>query len=332
MTAPLMVSAGQLRQAIGFADLIEPMAMAFRQSSAGEAQNGLVVMFPGDRVEDGDVYVKTGVLRGRDVYIVKIAPWLAENVRTGQPQGGFVAIFDSRTGQARAILNDEHYLSDIRTAATGALAARLFAPPQVTIAAVLGTGVQAELQCLALHHERPFGQLWVWGRDTTKVDAMIERLRTRVPDVEFKRAESVEVAVTAAEVLITATLARQPIVHGAWLQPGQLIIAVGADDPTKCELDAAALLRARVFVDSRETAAVNGCVHRAVEEGHSLDALVTAEIGDVVSGSAKGRLNSTDIVIVKLVGIGAQDVMAAEVALRRLAANRPRKSPSYRRD
>lgn len=322
MIGPRMVSADELRAAIGLEDLIEPMAAAFAQSSAGGAQNGLIVMFPGDRPDDGDVYVKTGVLSGRDVYVVKIAPWFVENVRAGRPQGGFVAIFDSRTGHARAILNDEHYLSDIRTAASGAVAARLFAPASVSAAGVLGTGVQAQLQCLALHHERPFGRLIVWGRDAAKARAMTERLRSQLPHVAFEIASGIESVVTVSDVLITATLAREPLVHGAWLRPGQLVIAVGADDPTKCELDPAALLRARVFVDSLETTAANGCVHRAIHEGHALDELVTAELGDVISSRTPARLDPEDIVIAKLVGIGAQDVAAAEVALRRLGERR----------
>ena len=318
MTGPRMVSADELRAAVGFEELIEPMAEAFAQSSAGAAQNGLIVMFPGDRPEDGDVYVKTGVVRGRELYVVKIAPWFADNARAGRPQGGFVAVFDSRTGHARAILNDEHYLSDIRTAASGAVAARLLAPAVVNTAGVLGTGVQAELQCLALHHERSFSRLMIWGRDAAKARAMIERLRSRLPDVAFEVAPDIEALVTVADVLITATLARVPLVQGAWLRPGQLVIAVGADDRTKCELDATALLRARVFVDSLETTAANGCVHRAITQGHALDRLVTAELGEVVSGTTPARLDAEDIVIAKLVGIGAQDVAAAQVALRRL--------------
>jgi ornithine cyclodeaminase len=117
-------------------------------------------------------------------------------------------------------------------------------------------------------------------------------------------------------------LAREPIVRGAWLKPGQLITAVGADDPTKCELDADALLRARLIVDSRETAGANGDVYRAVQMGHSLDDLIAAEIGDVIAGKAKGRQSSEDIVIAKLVGIGALDVAAANVALARLRERR----------
>lgn len=313
-----MVSAGELRAAIGFEELIAPMAEAFQQSSAGEAGNGLIVMFPADTPAEGDVYVKTGTLRGRDIFIVKVAPWFERNTRDGEAQGGFVAVFDSQTGHTRAILNDEHYLSDIRTAAAGALAARLFAPATVQTAAVLGTGVQAYWQSLALHHERPFERLLIWGRDATKAAAISHRLAPRLPGVRFEVVADIEPTVRAADVLITATLAREPIVLGRWLQPGQLVIAVGADDPTKCELDAEALLRARVFVDARETAAANGDVHRAISAGHTLDQIVTAELGEVVAGRAPRRLSAHDITIAKLVGIGAQDLVAVEVGLRKL--------------
>ncbi len=319
MTAIRMVGAEELRTAVSFKDLIEPMATAFRQSSAGEAQNGLIVMFPGDRPTDGDVYVKTGVLRGSAIHIVKVAPWFAANVARNIAQGGFVAVLDSLTGHVRALLSDEHYLSDIRTAATGALVARLLAPERVETAAVLGTGVQAELQCLALHGERPFRRLLIWGRDVAKAQALAERLRRRLPETAFEIETSVATAVASAEVLITATLAREPLVRGEWLRPGQFVLAVGADDPTKCELDAEALLRARVFVDARDTSAANGCVHHAVQAGHSLDALVTAELGEVLTGAVPARAHADDIVVVKLVGIGAQDVVAAQIALDRLA-------------
>ena len=130
---------------MSFEDLIEPVSRAFAESSAGLADNGLVVMFPAERSELGDVYVKTGSLRGHDVYIVKVSPWFRSNVERGLPQGGFVGVFDSRSGQTLALLNEEHYLSDIRTAAAGAVAARALAPAEVGTAAVLGAGVQAYL-------------------------------------------------------------------------------------------------------------------------------------------------------------------------------------------
>ena len=314
-----IIDAQSIRASVGFEDLTGPVSRAFEESSAGLADNGLIVMFPAERRDLGDVYVKTGSLRGHDAYIVKVSPWFGSNVETGQPQGGFVGVFDSHTGQTLALLNDEHYLSDIRTAAAGALAARMLAPSEVGTAAVLGAGVQAYWQPLALYRERPFTTLLIWARDMQKAEQLKTRLSDALPDVEVHCSSDIEGTVRSADVLITATLAREPLVQGAWLREGMHITAVGADDPTKCELDATVLRRARVFVDSREAAESNGDVHRAIRAGRYSVAEISGELGDVISGQTAGRTSDNDITIAKFVGIGAQDLVAAEVTLDKLA-------------
>jgi ornithine cyclodeaminase len=313
-----IVGAESIRARVTFEDLIEPVSRAFEQSSAGFADSGLIVMFPAERRDLGDVYVKTGSLRGHDVYIVKVAPWFNSNVERGQPQGGFVGVFDSRTGRTLAMLNDEHYLSDIRTAAAGALAARTLAPSVVGTAAVLGAGVQAYWQPLALYRERPFTTLLVWARDPQKAEQLKTRLSARLPDVEIRCSSDIETTVRSADVLITATLAREPLVSGAWLRKGQHITAVGADDPSKSELDATVLRRGRVFVDMRASAEANGDVHRAIRAGRYSIEEVAGELGEVISGRTAGRTSDDDITIATFVGIGAQDLVAAEVTLAKL--------------
>jgi ornithine cyclodeaminase/alanine dehydrogenase-like protein (mu-crystallin family) len=314
-----IVRAEDIRASVGFEDLIEPVSRAFKESSAGLADNGLVVMFPAERRELGDVYVKTGSLRGHDVYIVKVSPWFRSNVERGRPQGGFVGVFESHTGQTIALLNEEHYLSDIRTAAAGALAARMLAPSTVKTAAVLGAGVQAYWQPLALYRERPFKTLLIWARSLQKAEQLETRLRAKLPDVDIRCSSDIECTVRSADVLITTTLAREPLVYGAWLREGMHVTAVGADDPTKCELDSMALRRARVFVDARETTAANGDVHRGIRAGRYSIEEVAGELGEVISGQTAGRTSDTDITIAKFVGIGAQDLVAAEVTLAKLS-------------
>jgi ornithine cyclodeaminase/alanine dehydrogenase-like protein (mu-crystallin family) len=319
MTGIRMVDAESIRASVSFEDLIEPVSQAFAESSAGLADNGLVVMFPAERRELGDVYVKTGTLRGHDVYIVKVSPWFGGNVERGLPQGGFIGVFDSRTGHTLALLNDEHYLSDIRTAAAGAVAARMLAPTDVGTAAVLGAGVQGYWQPLALYRERPFTRLLIWARSLQKAEQLKTRLSGKLPDVEIRCSSDIECTVRSADVLITATLSPEPIVQGAWLREGQHITAVGADDPFKSELDATALQRARVFVDARDTAEANGDVHRAIRAGGYSIEEVSGELGEVISGQAEGRTSDDDVTIAKFVGIGAQDLVAAEVTLASLA-------------
>jgi ornithine cyclodeaminase len=318
MSAVRIVSADELRAHIRFEDLIEPVAAAFRESSAGFADNGLVVMFPLERRDRGDVYVKTGTLQGHSVFIVKVSPWFAANVERSEAQGGFIGVFDSQTGRTIALLNEEHYLSDIRTAAAGALAARVLAPVSVQTASVLGAGVQAYWQTLALHRERPFNTLLIWARNRDKALALKSRLTEDLPSVELRIEAELEHVVRAADVLICATLSREPLVRGEWLREGQHITAVGADDPSKCELDASVLQKARVFVDSLDTTAANGDVHRAIISGHYERADVAGEIGEVLAGTKVGRASPLDITVAKFVGIGAQDLAAAETSLARL--------------
>jgi len=313
-----IIGADALREAVRFEDLVEPVARAFEESSAGKAQNGLVVMFPAESPDLGDVYVKTGVLSGHSVYIVKVSPWFAVNVARGQAQGGFIAVFDSKTGHTLALLNDEHYLSDIRTAAAGAIAARFLAPPRIATAAVLGSGVQAYWQPIALHGERPFERLLIWARNPSAADRLKRRLQETFTAVEIETGEDLEGVVRASDVLITATSSREPLVRAEWLRPGQHITAVGADDPTKCELEPAAVERARVFVDSIATTIENGDVYRAIQSGSFAPGRLAGELGDVIAGRVIGRSSPADITIAKLVGIGAQDLVAAETVLEKL--------------
>jgi ornithine cyclodeaminase/alanine dehydrogenase-like protein (mu-crystallin family) len=315
------VDAEMLRAHVHFEDLIEPMALAFEESSAGAVHNGLIVMYPGKTHSLGDVYVKTGAALSHDVYVVKVSPWFRVNAEHDAPQGGFVAAFDSRTGHTVAILTDEHYLSDIRTAAAGAVAARWLAPPTIRTVGVLGAGVQAYLQPQALYWERPFEQLTIWARDSSRALGLRDRLAVDLPRVDVRVSSDLEHTVRAADVVITATSAHEPLLRGQWLHPGQHITAVGADDPDKCELAVDALQRSRVFVDSREGTIANGDIHRAIErDGYGVEQ-IAAELGEVIGGDKAGRTAESDITIAKLIGIGAQDLAAVEVALSKLGCH-----------
>lgn len=314
-----IVDAARLRTLVGFEDLIEPVSRAFQDFSAGLAQCAIVTMFPASEPTLGDVYVKTGCIRGHSHYLVKVSPWFAVNRDLGQPQGGFLAMFDSATGHTVAILNDEHYLSDIRTAAAGALAARVLALESVRVAGILGTGVQAYWQAQALFSVRKYQRLLIWGRDHEKTVVLKQQLAPRLPSVEIVLNENIRDVVEAAEVLVTVTAAREPIVEGEWLHPGQHITAVGADEKTKCELDARCLKRAnRLIVDSRDSAKDHGEVHRWLKQGALRIEDIHGELGEVLAGTVPGRRSSEEITIAKFVGIGVQDLAAAEVSIDKL--------------
>jgi ornithine cyclodeaminase len=159
----------------------------------------------------------------------------------------------------------------------------------------------------------------IWGRDREKALVLKEQLAPWLPGVKIEVIGNVKEVVETAEVLVTATTAREPIVRGEWLRPGQHITAVGADDNTKCELDARCLQRAnRLIVDSRESAKDHGQVHRWLKQGALKIEDIHGELGEVLAGCVPGRRSSEEITIAKFVGIGVQDLAAAEVSIDKL--------------
>ena len=156
----------------------------------------------------------------------------------------------------------------------------MLAPQSVRVARILGTGVQAYWQARALFSERKFERLLIWSRDREKAVALKEQFAPWLSRVKIEVIGNVKEVVETTEVLVTATTAREPIVRGEWLRPGQHITAVGADDNTKCELDARCLQRAnRLIVGSRESAKDHGEVHRWLKQGAliGLGAMTTAK-------------------------------------------------------
>jgi len=137
--------------------------------------------------------------------------------------------------------------------------------------------------------------------------------------VEIRVVDEIEQAVRGADVLIIATLAREPIVGGQWLKPGQYVTAIGADGATKCDLDALALRPARVIGDDRQAALAYGDVHRAIGQGGYEAAAIAGEIGYGLAG----RSRADEITIAKPVSLGVQDLAAAQVAVETLSAERP---------
>lgn len=305
----------EIRAAVGYPDVLEPVAAALRDYSRGLGDSPAAVFAPAGR--EGDVHVKSAWLPGRRIFTVKVASWFLERARRGgTPGSGVIAVFDAETGDLRALLEDEHHLSDVRTAAAGALAARTMARRDSHVLGVIGSGTQAYLQTLAISDELPLRDVRVWGRHASRVEDLARALHARRPGLRVVAVDGPRAACEGADVLVTATSSTEPLVHAAWLAPGTHVNAVGADDPTKAELSPEALTRAdRIVVDSRELTATHGDLSRLPATDHRHH----AELGEVLAGTAPGRAGDDEITVCKFVGLGVQDLAAAEVALDRLA-------------
>jgi ornithine cyclodeaminase len=270
---------------------------------------------------NGEVDVKTAYVPGVEGFAIKVSPGFFDNPRLGLPStSGLMVLLSSRTGQVAAVLLDNGYLTDVRTAAAGAVAARHLAREDAASAAIFGAGLQARMQLRALCLVRPISRASVWARDAAKAQAMADET-TRELGFAVSAEADAAAAAAGADVIVTTTPATAPIVEAEWLRPGQHITAMGSDQHGKNELAPACLGRADLYVPDRlsQTRAL-GELRSAIEHGVVAADRVFAELGEIIAGSASGRRTASDITIADLTGTGVQDTAIATLARDRAEA------------
>jgi len=217
---------------------------------------------------------------------------------------GTVTLFDGETGAPTAIL-DASAITEIRTAAVSAVATRLLAREDVKTLAILGSGVQAAAHLRALRLVRDFDRVRVYSR--TRAHA--QRLGVEV-------AAGAQDAVRDADVVVTATNSREPVLERAWLAEGAHVNAVGASSPAARELDTATVAAAALFCDSRESLEHEAGEYRlALDEGLIDAEHVRASLGEVAGGLHPGRKSPGEITLFRSLGLGIEDLAAAEHAV-----------------
>ncbi len=294
-------------------------AVAVVERAFAALASGAVVMppimsmaIPGGHDE---VDVKTAYIPGLDGFAVKVSTGFYGNANLGLPSlNGLMTVFSAKTGLVEALLLDNGYLTDLRTAAAGAVATRHLAPERVTCAGVLGTGLQARLHLRSAHLVRPFERALVWGRDPGNARGCAADLAATL-GIEVRSEADPARLVAESQLVVTTTPARAPILRADWLHPGLHVTAMGSDAPEKCEVEPRALVRADLYVADRVSqCATLGKLRSAVPawlmraEGH-------AELGEIVTGARAGRTLPGQITLCDLTGTGAQDTAIATHAL-----------------
>jgi ectoine utilization protein EutC len=293
------------------AEVVDVVERAFRSLAQGN-----VVMPPilSMAIEEhhGEVDVKTAYVPGLDGFAIKVSPGFFDNPQRGLPSvNGMMILLDSETGIVRAVLLDNGYLTDVRTAAAGAVAAKHLAPAEVRTVGVIGAGVQAELQVRALKLVRDFSELVVWARSSGKAEAYAVKMRSAL-GVPVRVAATAEDVVNKADVLVTTTPAKKPLIRRDWLHPGLHITAMGSDAPDKNELDPRILAEADRFVCDRNAQSRQlGEMRTALATGLIADTYVADELGEIVAGTKPGRQNDDEVTVCDLTGTGVQDTAIA---------------------
>ncbi|MCB2102021.1 MAG: ornithine cyclodeaminase family protein [Rhodobacterales bacterium] len=247
---------------------------------------------------------------------VKIATVFPDNGAQGLPAVmASYLLMSGKTGAPLALI-DGTELTVRRTAAASALASRYLSRSDSERLLMVGTGKLAPHLILAHASQRPICNVLVWGRDVKKAKALAKRLDR--PDFRVAATEDLESAARGAHVISCATLSRDPLIRGEWLQPGQHLDLVGAFTPAMRESDDAAVRRARVFVDTREGALKEaGDITQALASGALSEDAVRGDLFDLTRGAVSGRDHYRDITLFKSVGTALEDLAAAKMAFER---------------
>lgn len=242
---------------------------------------------------------------------------------------GAVLLFDGESGRPLAIV-EAGELTARRTAAVSALATRQLAREDAGDLALLGAGVQARSHLRALAAVRDLHRVRVWNRTPERARELADWART-TSGLEVEVVESARAAVEGADLVCTLTASPEPVLEGAWLAPGCHVNAVGSCTPRAREIDDDAVRRARVVVDSRESAlAESGDLLLALGEREIVAEDIVGELAEVVSGSLPGRTDPDQITLFESLGLAIEDLTAARRAWRRageLGIGRPMEWP-----
>lgn len=311
-TTPPVIGEAALRDSVQLdMDVIDCVADAFTALSAGKT-----IMPPILRLDipekHGEVDIKTAYVEGFDGFCVKMSTGFFENKKLGLPSlGGMMTVLDAETGHVRAVLLDNGYLTDIRTAAAGAVAARHLAPEGPVRAGIVGTGLQARLQLEALSLVRDIDEVRVWGRDISKADAFADDVSF---DVEVM-ADADELA-ALSNVIVTTTPSMRPLFNAGAVAKGTHVTAMGSDAPGKNELDPALFAKADLVVcDSPKQCGDCGELGSARKAG--FDGAVV-ELGQVTAGAHPGRTSDDQMTVCDLTGCGVQDTAISDLAVKQL--------------
>lgn len=279
-----------------------------------------VVMPPIMRLDvidnNGEIDVKTAYIPGLDSLAIKISPGFFDNPKIGLPSvNDLMVLFSTRTGLVEALLLDNGFLTDIRTAAAGAIAAKNLSRENSHHAAIIGAGVQAALQLEALTLVRDIKSATIWARDFDKAKKAAIQIKNKL-GLDIFPCQTVFKATENADIIVTSTASTKPLLTINDIKPGQHITAMGSDSEHKNELDPGIIADQRVsyFCDQLSQTQTLGELHHAIKQGLVPGSAEFAEIGQLIAGQKSGRTSDNDITVCDLTGTGIQDTAIATLA------------------
>ncbi|MFZ0964004.1 MAG: ornithine cyclodeaminase family protein [Terriglobia bacterium] len=313
----LLLNRREVERLLDLDRLIEALGPAMADLSAGRvsmpARN--IAMVPEGRGLLGAMPVYLRATRTLSTKLVTVFP---ENEAHGLPSHqAVILVFDAETGSPRALM-DGTFITAARTAAGSALSARLLARPDAGVLLIMGSGVQARAHAAAIPRVRPIREIRVVGRNPQRAARLATQI-TQEQGIKAFACEPVAQTFAGAHIICAATHSSEPVVKGAWLAPGAHVTSVGLN-PAGCEVDAEAVMKSLVVVETREAALAPNAggsndLKWPIRDGLIGQNHIHAEIGELISGIKPGRTSADQITLYKSVGVAVQDAVAAHLVL-----------------
>jgi len=320
----LLLTEKEVKQLLSMQEVMEAVELAF-------AEKGLkrVVMPPKlylfFKRYNGDLRTMPSYLEGLEVSAVKVVNVHPDN-RTKYDLPTVMAILiliDPKSGAPIAVM-DGTWITNIRTGGSGGVAAKYLARKNSKVVGLVGAGAQSRTQLMAL--STLYGRLEevrVWSRTKETREKFIEEMKPFCANVDqVAPVEMVENAVRGADIVVTTTPSRVPIISNDWISQGMHINCIGADAPGKQELDPAILKRAKIIVDDWEQAFHSGEINVPLTEGIIKQEGVWGEMGEIVAGLKKGRESADEVTVFTATGLAIEDAVTANIAFRKALAQR----------
>jgi ornithine cyclodeaminase len=305
----LIISAAEVRQLLPMAGCMDAMASALKALGQGAAENPLrsMMWLPDKR---GLLALMPSFMgQSMGVKIISVMP--GNHDTQYDSHMGAVMLFEAQHGRPLALM-DASEITAIRTAAVSGVATRLLAKADAGDLAILGTGVQADSHLEAMLVARDIKRVRVWSRHAENRESFAARAKTRY-GVEVEPVDSAQAAVTDANIICTTTSSSEPVLMGDWLSPGAHLNVVGASVRTSREVDTAAIVKSRLFVDRREsTLNEAGDFIIPKQAGAIGDDHIQAELGEILLGQHPGRTSDDEITLFKSLGLAIEDLASAE--------------------
>ena len=311
----LILNSAEIKECVQFnAELIPIIEDAFKSLSLGKT-----VMPPILRVDiekyHGESDVKAAYIEGLDSFAVKVASGFFNNPKLGLPSSnGLMILLDSQTGVIKSVLLDKGYLTDVRTAIAGAIASKYLSNPESSTVAIIGAGIQARMQLEALTLVRDIKNVNVWSRDIEKTHVYIENMSKNFK-LNFQAFDNTNDLVKNADILITTTPSKNPLIKYSSLPRGIHITAMGSDAEEKNELDPKIIANCDVYIpDNQSQTSILGELNHAIKNNLIKSDMIFNDLGKIIINPELGRKNNDDITVADLTGTGVQDTAIARYA------------------